>query len=76
MQALTKYINEMSDPRSGNALRHNFCDLMTISLLCAISGGESAVDLENFGKSKEDFLCQFLELPHGIPCHDAYSRLF
>ena len=33
MQALTNYINEMSDPRSGNAPRHNFCDLMTISLL-------------------------------------------
>ena len=76
MQALTKYINEMSDPRSGNAPRHNFCDLITISLLCAISGGETAVDMENFGKSKEEFLRQFLDLPHGIPCHDAYSRLF
>ena len=35
-----------------------------------------AVDMENFGKSKEEFLRQFLDLPHGIPCHDAYSRLF
>ena len=76
MLALTNYINEMSDPRSGNEPRHNFCDLMTISLLCAISGGETAVDMENFGKSKEEFLRQFLDLPHGIPCHDAYSRLF
>jgi hypothetical protein len=25
---------------------------------------------------KEDFLRVVLELPHGIPCHDAYSRLF
>ncbi len=25
---------------------------------------------------KEDFLRDFLELPHGVPCHDAYSRLF
>ncbi len=25
---------------------------------------------------KEDFLREFLELPHGVPCHDAYSRLF
>ena len=52
MQTLTNYIKKMSDPRSGNAPRHNFCDLMTISLLCAISGGETAVDMENFGKSK------------------------
>ncbi len=32
--------------------------------------------MENFGTMKEDFLRQFLELPHGIPCHDVYSRLF
>lgn len=60
----------------GNALRHNFCDLMTISLLCALCGGETAVDMELFGQMKEDFLREFLELPHGIPCHDAYSRIF
>ena len=29
-----------------------------------------------FGQMKEAFLREFLELPHGIPCHDAYSRLF
>ena len=49
---------------------------MTISLLCALCGGETAVDMEHFGQMKEDFLREFLELPHGVPCHDAYSRLF
>jgi hypothetical protein len=44
--------------------------------LCALGGGETAVDMEHFGQMKEDFLRAFLELPHGIPCHDAYSRLF
>lgn len=32
--------------------------------------------MELFGEMKEDFLREFLELPHGVPCHDAYSRLF
>ena len=76
MTSLTSYFNDIDDPRSGNAPRHKFCDLMTISLLCALCGGETAVDMENFGTMKEDFLREFLELPHGIPCHDAYSRLF
>lgn len=76
MPTLTSYFNDMEDPRGGNAPRHNFCDLMTISLLCALCGGETAVDMELFGQMKEDFLREFLELPHGIPCHDAYSRLF
>ena len=76
MTSLTGYFNDIDDPRSGNAPRHKFCDLMTIRLLCALCGGETAVDMENFGNMKEDFLREFLELPHGIPCHDAYSRLF
>ena len=76
MPRLTSYFNDMDDPRGGNAPRHKFCDLMTISLLCALCGGETAVDMEHFGQMKEDFLREFLELPHGIPCHDAYSRLF
>ena len=76
MPTLDSYFNDMDDPRGGNAPRHKFCDLMTISLLCALCGGETAVDMEHFGQMKEDFLREFLELPHGIPCHDAYSRLF
>ena len=32
--------------------------------------------MELFGQMKEDFLREFPELSHGIPCHDAYSRLF
>lgn len=76
MPTLPNSFNDMDDPRGGNAPRHKFCDLMTISLLCALCGGETAVDMEHFGQMKEDFLREFLELPHGIPCHDAYSRLF
>ena len=75
MPTLTSYFNDMDDPRGGNAPRHKFCDLMTISLLCALCGGETAVDMELFGQMKENFLREFLELSHGIPCHDAYSRL-
>lgn len=76
MPTLLSYFNDEDDPRAGNAPRHKFSDLMTISLLCALCGGETAVDMEEFGRMKEDFLREFLDLPHGIPCHDAYSRLF
>lgn len=76
MPTLYSYFNDLDDPRTSNAPRHKFCDLMTISLLCALCGGDTAVDMEIFGHMKEDFLREFLELPYGVPCHDAYSRLF
>ena len=76
MPRLSIYFNEEEDPLKSNAPRHKFCDVMTISLLCALCGGEMAVDMEHFGRMKAEFLREFLELPHGIPCHDACSRLF
>jgi hypothetical protein len=29
-----------------------------------------------FGRAKREFLQQFLRLPHGIPSHDTFSRIF
>jgi predicted transposase YbfD/YdcC len=34
------------------------------------------VDVELFGKSKYQWLKQFLKLPHGIPSHDTFGRVF
>jgi len=76
MSGITHYFNDLDDPRTGNAARHKFCDIMTISLLCALCGGETAVDMADFAHSKEDFLREFLELPAGPPCHDTFSRIF
>ncbi len=76
MSTIISYFNDIDDPRTGNACRHKFCDIMTISLLCALCGGEAAVDMADFGHAKEEFLRDFLELPNGTPCHDTFSRLF
>ena len=32
--------------------------------------------MEDFGKEREDFLRQFLELPNGIPDSDTFRRMF
>jgi predicted transposase YbfD/YdcC len=34
------------------------------------------VAVETFGRRKEAFLRQFLALPHGIPSHDTFGRVF
>ena len=39
-------------------------------------GGDGFQDMELFGKSKRQWLEQFLDLPHGIPSHDTFGRVF
>jgi hypothetical protein len=41
-----------------------------------ICGADTWVDVEEFGKSKREWLETFLELPNGIPSHDTFGRVF
>jgi predicted transposase YbfD/YdcC len=34
------------------------------------------VEVEAFGRAKQEWLRTFLELPHGIPAHDTFGRVF
>ena len=61
---------------TGNSKRHTLLDIITIAL-CGIScGADSWVDIELFGKCKEDWFRTFLELPNGIPSHDTFGDVF
>ena len=38
--------------------------------------GQTCVDMADFAKNNEEFLRRFMRLEHGLPSHDAFSRLF
>ena len=66
----------LDDPCSGNAALHDFHELLLIALCAVLSGGQGAVDMALFAKSKESFLHGFLKLENGPPSHDTFRRLF
>lgn len=66
----------LEDPRTGNAGLHDFHELLMIALCTVLCGGQGAVDMALFAKSKEPFLRGFLNLENGVPSHDTFSRLF
>jgi predicted transposase YbfD/YdcC len=66
----------LTDPRTDHTLRHKLLDIVTIAILAVICGAEGRTDMEAFGKAKESWLRQFLELPNGIPSHDTFRLLF
>ncbi len=71
------YFSTLEDPRYTNRnYRHKLSDILTIAILGSICGADNWVELSNFGKSKEAWLREFLELPHGIPSHDTFGRVF
>jgi len=66
----------LDDPRGGNAVVHDFYELLPIALCTVLCGGQGAVDRALFAKAKEPFLRSFLKLENGPPSHDSFSRLF
>lgn len=75
MDEFAACFTDLEDPRDDNA-RHNLLEMLMIALCTMLCGGEDCSDMALFGRSKEQFLRQFLHLRHGIPSHDTFSRLF
>jgi len=73
--AIAEHFSELEDPRWHNK-RHKLLDIVVIAICAVICGADSWEDIELFGQSKEEWLKGFLELPHGIPSHDTFRRVF
>ncbi|MDR2138995.1 MAG: ISAs1 family transposase, partial [Tannerella sp.] len=76
MESPLSYFSTLRDPRVERTLEHNLEDILFIAIASVICGAESWNDMEEFGKSKEEWLKTFLSLPDGIPSHDTFNRLF
>jgi hypothetical protein len=76
MQTLISYFTELTDPRIDMSRTHLMEDIIFITIASVICGAETWNDIENYGKSKESWLKQYLQLPHGIPSHDTFNRFF
>ena len=76
MNHFAKCWEGLEDPRTGNAALHDFHEWLMIALCTVLCGGQGAVDMAEYARSKEAFLRGFLKLENGLPSHDTFSRLF
>jgi predicted transposase YbfD/YdcC len=74
---LVEALEAVPDPRRQcKNLRHRLVDVLLIGFCGVLCGCDDFVEIEEFGRSKEDFFRRFLELPNGIPSHDTFRRVF
>src|SRR5712692_1365847 len=75
MGKFKKVFRRLPDPRADNA-QHKLLDVLFIALAALLCGAETCSDMAEFGRAKESLLRQILDLEHGIPSHDTFSRVF
>lgn len=73
---LIQHFTCLKDPRLERTKQHLLIDIITIAILAVISGADGWVAIETYGQSKQEWLKSFLSLPHGIPSHDTFARVF
>src|ERR687885_55951 len=74
--SIVKHFQTLEDPRIARTKKHPLLDILVIAVCTLLTGGEGFQDMELFGKSKQAWLQTFLALPHGIPSHDTFGRVF
>ena len=63
---LSSYFTDIKDPRAKRTKKHLLKDILVIAILAVIAGAKGWEDIENYGQAKQQWLSEFLELPHGI----------
>jgi predicted transposase YbfD/YdcC len=74
--SLVRHLAELPDPRLDRTKKHHLGDILVIALCATIAGADSWEEVQRFGEAKLGWLKGFLSLPHGIPSHDTFNRVF
>ena len=75
-KSLIEHLSTIVDPRVNRTKDHELIDILVIAICALLCRAESFNDMEDFGKAKFEWLKTFLALPHGIPSHDTFNRVF
>lgn len=76
LRDLESLFAQVKDPRVERTKRHRLRDILILAICAVICGAEGWVEIEEFGKAKEAWFTELLDLQNGIPSHDTFGRVF
>jgi predicted transposase YbfD/YdcC len=74
--SIVEHFAAVDDPRVEGKREHLLIDILVIAICAVVCGANDWVAVETFGKAKAEWFRTFLLLPHGIPSHDTFGRVF
>ena len=66
----------ISDQRKNRQKLHSLKNIIIIAICGILCGADSWLAIEKIGKCKLKWFRKFLWIPHGIPSHDTFARVF
>jgi predicted transposase YbfD/YdcC len=74
--SIIHHFSTIVDPRVDRRKVHRLSDILFITLCATICGADNWVAIERFGKAKETWFTELLNLESGIPSHDTLGDVF
>src|SRR5262245_16629125 len=74
--SVCRFFFPLRDPRRRHRRKHLLIDIVVIALCAVISGANDWQQVVACGRGRLAWLRAFLRLPHGIPSHDTFERVF
>lgn len=75
MRKFRRAFKGLTDPRAANS-SFALVDILFMALAGVMSGAENASEMEQWSRGKCVLLGTILDLTHGTPSHDTFSRVF
>lgn len=76
LELFAPFFVNLTDPRLDRSKRHTLLNIIILAVCGTLGGADGWADIERFGRAKVGFFRRFLDLPHGIPSHDTFGRVF
>src|SRR6266568_3974497 len=76
LRDLESIFAQVEDPRMERTKLHRLRDIIILAICGVLWGADGWVEIEEFGKAKEAFFTELLNLPNGIASHDTFGRVF
>lgn len=73
---IKEHFRKLKDPRVKGRTQHLLLDIIVITICGVICGCDDWQQIETFARTRHEWLKKFLRLPHGIPAHDTFERVF
>ena len=76
VESIRQYFSGLPDPRCRRGRRHPLDELVIIAILAVICCTDNWAEVAQWAYAKRKWLKTFLDLPHGVPSHDTFGRVF
>jgi len=74
-EGLIEHFSKLEDPRVDRNKKHELIDVVVLCVCAVLSGSEGWSDIEEFGRTKLDWLRRYVPLANGIPVDDTIARI-